>query len=314
MKNAACFLLACGALAAAAGGFLAGQGGPAADQAPARAAGDRGGERKADEDAIRKLSAELTAALEKGDAKAVAGLWTEEGEYVADDGTTVRGRPALEAAYAKFFAKTPQVKVQATIDSIRFVGRDSAVEEGVAKVRKGKGKGKGEESDTSRYSTLYVREDGRWRIALLREWPDDGASLRDLDWLIGSWVGKSGDIEVRTTYEWDENRAFLRVRIAIKEPDRALTATETISKDPRTGGLHSWLFGGDGGFGEASWSRDGKDWVLQASGVTGDGDEMTATNVLTPIDKDSFTWQSIDRARNGEALPNIIPIKVTRAR
>jgi uncharacterized protein (TIGR02246 family) len=310
MKNAACFLLACGALAAVAGGYLAGQGGPAADKAPGRAAEARGGERKADEEAIRKLSAELTGALEKGDAKALAALWTAEGEYIADDGTTVRGRPALEAAYAKLFAKTPHIKVQATIDSIRFVSRDSAIEEGVAKVRKGKG----EESDTSRYSALYVREDGRWHIALLREWPDQGASLRDLDWLIGTWVGKSGDIEVRTTYEWDENKAFLRARITIKEPNRTLTATQTIGKDPRTGGLRSWLFGSDGGFGEASWSRDGKDWLLEATGVTADGDEMTATNILTPIDKDSFSWQSIDRTLNGEALPHIIPIKVTRAR
>lgn len=32
------------------------------------------------------------------------------------------------------------------------------------------------------------------------------------------------------------------------------------------------------------------------------------------IVKDSFSWQSIDRALNGEALPNIAPIKVTRAK
>jgi uncharacterized protein (TIGR02246 family) len=309
MKNAACFLLACGALAAVAGGYLAGQSGPA-DKAPARAAEARGPERKADEDAIRKLSAELTQALGKGDAKALAALWTEEGEYIADDGTTVRGRPALEAAYAKIFAKSPHIKVQATIDSIRFVSRDSAIEEGVAKVLKAPG----EESDTSRYSTLYAREDGRWRIALLREWPDEGASLRDLDWLIGTWVGKSGDIETRTTYEWDENKAFLRARITIKQPDRVLTATQTIGKDPRTDGLHSWLFGSDGGFGEASWTRDGKGWQLEATGVTSDGDQMTTTNYLTPIDKDSFSWQSVNRTLNGEELPNIIPIKITRAR
>jgi uncharacterized protein (TIGR02246 family) len=310
MKNAACFLLACGALAAVAGGYLAGQGGPAADKATPRPGESRGGERMADEDAIRKVSAELTRALEKGDARVVAALWTPAGEYVAGDGTTVHGRPALEAAYAKFFAKTPHVRVQATIDSIRFVARDSAIEEGVARVRKGNG----EETDASRYSTLYVREDGRWLIALLREWPDEGATPRDLDWLIGTWVGKSGDIEVRTTYEWDENKAFLRARITIKEPERTLTATQMIAKDPRTAGLRSWLFGSDGGFGEASWSRDGKDWVLAATGVTSDGDEMTATNYLTPIDKDSFSWQSVDRTLNGEAQPGIIPIKVTRVK
>ena len=89
---------------------------------------------------------------------------------------------------------------------------------------------------------------------------------------------------------------------------------ETIGKDPRTGGLRSWLFGSDGGFGEATWSRDGKRWLLEASGVTSDGDEMTATNILTPIDKDSFSWQSIDRTRDGEDLPNVAPIKVTRVK
>jgi uncharacterized protein (TIGR02246 family) len=240
----------------------------------------------------------------------VATLWTEEGEYIADGGTTVRGRPALEAAYKKFFAKNPHVKVEATIDSIRFVSRDSAIEEGVAKVQRGKG----EESDTTRYSILYAREDGGWHIAVLREWPDEGVTPRDLDWLVGTWVAKTDGGEVRTTYEWDENKTFLRVRISIKDKDGTVNATEMIGKDPRTGGLRSWLFGSDGGFGEAAWSLDGKKWVLEATGVTPDGGEMTATNVLTPLDKDSFSWQSIDRTLNGEALPNIAPVKVTRAK
>jgi uncharacterized protein (TIGR02246 family) len=309
MRKMVCIALACGALAAATAGFLTGQDRPARDRGKTAAeAGES--KRKADEEAIRNLSAEFTRALMKGDAKAVAGLWTEEGEYIAADGTTVRGRPALEAAYAKFFAKTPDVKAEATINSIRFVGRDSAVEEGVAKVRKGKGA----EPVTSRYSALYVREDGRWQMALLREWPDEGTTLQDLDWLIGTWVAKTEDGEVRTTYEWDENKTFLRARITIKDGDSTTTATQLIGKDPRTGGLHSWLFGSDGGFGEAAWSLDGKRWLLEATGVTADGGEMTATNILSPIDKDSFSWQSTDRTLNGEAVPNIPPIKVTRAR
>jgi uncharacterized protein (TIGR02246 family) len=305
----ACIALAWGVLGAVTVGFLTGQDRPArAMDKTAAEAGEP--KRKADEEAIRKLSADFTRALTKGDAKAVAGLWTEEGEYTSAEGTTVRGRPALEAAYVKFFSKTPDVKVEATINSIRFVGRDSAVEEGVAKVRRRKAA----EPVTSRYSVLYVREDGRWQMAVLREWPDEGTTLQDLDWLIGTWVAKTEDGEVRTTYEWDENKSFIRVRITIKDGDSTTTATQTIGKDPRTGGLHSWLFGSDGGFGEAAWSLDGKRWLLQATGVTADGGEMTATNILSPIDKDSFSWQSIDRTLDGEALPNIPPIKVTRAR
>jgi uncharacterized protein (TIGR02246 family) len=310
VKKIACIVLACGALGAVTAGFLTGQDRPAPDRGRTPAAEAGGRKRNADEEAIRKLSAEFTRALVKGDAKAVAGMWTEGGEYVADDGTTVRGRPALEAAYATFFAEALPVKAEATIDSIRFVSRDSAIEEGVAKVRKGKGEG----PVANRYSILYVREDGRWHIALLREWPHEGVTLRDLDWLIGTWVAKTEDGEVRTAYGWDENKAFLRARITIKGKDHTVAATQTIGKDPRTGGLRSWLFGSDGGFGEASWSPDGKRWVLGATGVTADGGEMTATNILTPLDPDSFTWQSIDRTLNGEALPNIPPIKVTRVK
>jgi uncharacterized protein (TIGR02246 family) len=310
MRKMACIVLAGGALVALSAGFLTGQDRPARDGGPADAAKAGDPKRKADDEAIRKVSAELTRALDKGDAKAVAALWTEEGEYVGEDGTTVRGRPALEAAYAKLFAKNPHVKVEATIDSIRFVSRDSAIEEGVAKIRKAKG----EDSDTTRYSILYAREDGAWRIAVLREWPDEGVTPRDLDWLVGTWVAKTDNGEVRTTYEWDENKTFLHTRITIKEKDGTVTATQTIGKDPRTGGLRSWIFGSDGGFGEAAWSLDGKRWVLEASGVTPDGGEVTAKNILTPIDKDSFSWQSIDRTKDGEALPNIAPIKVTRAK
>ena len=158
MKKMAHILLACGALGVVTAGLLTGQDQPARVKDTPAAAKKEDPKRKTDEEAIRKLSAELTRTLDSGDAKALAALWTEEGEYVSDDGTTVRGRPALEAAYVKFFAKHPKVKVETTIDSIRFVSRDSAIEEGVAKLRKEKG----EVSDASRYSTLYVREDGQW--------------------------------------------------------------------------------------------------------------------------------------------------------
>ena len=45
-----------------------------------------------------------------------------------------------------------------------------------------------------------------------------------------------------------------------------------------------------------------------------DGGELTATNLLTPIDKDTFTWQSTARTLDGESLPNIPPVKVTRVK
>jgi uncharacterized protein (TIGR02246 family) len=301
-------LLVGGIVAALAVGLVASP--PRAATWPTLATDGQDSTRKTDEDAIRKASGELAAALQKGDAKALGSLWTEEGEFIADGGATIHGRAAIEKAYAKHLADFPKRNVELTIDSIRFVSRDSAIEEGHARSQKSKA----DQAASNRYSVLRVRENGQWFIALLREWPDDGITLSDMDWLIGTWAAKTDDGEIRSTYEWDESKNFIRCRFSAKIKDEALSGMQMIGRDPRTGNLRSWLFESEGGFGDAEWSWDGKHWVLKASGVQADGSEMTATNIMTPLDKDSFTWQSIDRTEDGENLPNIPPIKVTRVK
>jgi len=263
-----------------------------------------------DETAVRKATADFIWAVEKGDAKAVAASWTEKGEYIGDDGTTIRGRAAIEAAYAKAFARNAKLRVEFTVESIRFPSKDTAIEEGFARSYNRKS----ENPTASRYSVLHVREGGRWLMALLREWPDEGVSLRDLDWLIGTWEAKTDEAEIRTTYEWDAKKNSIRCHIKINGKGRTVTATQVLLKDPRTGQLRSWMFDDDGGFGEGAWTRDGKRWVIAATGTQADGGELTATNILTPKDKDTFTWHSTERTLDGAELPNIPPVKVTRVK
>src|SRR5262249_12706732 len=157
------------------------------------------------------------------------------------------------------------------------------------------------------YSALHVREGGKWLLAMLRQWPDDGASLRDLDWLIGSWEAKGDGVDVRTAYEWEENKAFIRVRFSIREEGRTLSGTEMIGKDPATGRIRSWVFGGHGGFGEAVWNRDGQKWLQEAEGVQPDGSTLRVTNILTRLGDDAFTWQSVNRVAGDEELPDLPP-------
>src|SRR5262245_49834933 len=184
---------------------------------PAKADADAKDTKRADDDAaVRKATADFIKAVEKGDAKAVAACWTEDGEYIDDDGTTLRGRADIEAAYAKAFAKKKNPKVEITIESIRFPSKDTAIEEGYAKrYRDGS-----DQFTASRYSVLHVREGGKWLMAVLREWPDEGVSLRDLDWLIGTWESKSDEVNVRTTYSWDDKKNSIRCQIVIKTPGR----------------------------------------------------------------------------------------------
>jgi uncharacterized protein (TIGR02246 family) len=266
--------------------------------------------RPEDEAAIRKTTSNFVKAVQEGDAKAVAAFWTEEGEYIGEEGTTIRGRAAIEAAYAKALARDKKLKVEMTIESIRFPSKDTAVEEGYAKsYNRGS-----EHPTTSRYSVLHVREGGRWLMALLREWPDEGDSLRDLDWLIGTWEAKTESSEVRSTYEWDARKSSIRGRFTIRGKDRNATVTLIVMKDPRSGEIRSWQFDDDGGFGEGTWARDGKRWVITAKGVEPDGDEVSATNILTPVDRSTFTWQSTERTVDDEEQPNGPPVRVKRVK
>ena len=308
------FLL--GGLVAAAAWLAVGGGNPGSAGQPPAATPARPSakaapeDRPADRDAVKKALDDFTAAFGKGDAKAVGALFAAEGEYISDDGTTIRGRAALEKDYAEFFAKNPNNELVVEVDTLRFPSRDTAVVEGFFKLRTGPKK----ELVVSRCSFLYAREDGKWLVAVAREWPGDGLTVRDLEWLIGSWEAKRGDTAVSTTYEWTKNRTFIRCRMSISEGERTVTATQMIGKMPSTGGLHIWTFEDDGGIGDADITRDGKRWKFAARGSTADGRVITATNIMTPADADSFLWQTVERTVDGESVADLPPVKVTRVK
>jgi uncharacterized protein (TIGR02246 family) len=263
-----------------------------------------------DRAALAKAARSFAAAFEKGDAKALAAHWTENGEYTADDGTVFRGRKAIESEYAELFAsRKGKVKLDIDIDTVRFPSRDTAIEEGHVKVRVGK-----DQAVVSKYSVLHVRENGKWLMAVVREWPGEGTSLRDLDWLIGTWSAKNENAEVLTQYEWWGNKGFIRMNITIKGKDRTATGFQMIGRDASTGQLRSWTFDPDGSFGEASWSRDGKKWVLDSAAVHENGEVHTATNILTHLDDNTFTFQSVKRTVGDRDAPDIAPVRVTRVK
>jgi len=301
-----------GLLAAAAGWLAFASGRPGAagqpQATPRKAAAPE--DRQPDQGAVRKALDGFVAAFRKGDAKAVAACWTAEGEYTSDDGTTFRGRAALEKAYSEFFAKSPGNALEVEVDAVRFPSRDNAVVEGHFKLRKAKGA----ELVVSRCSFLYAREDGKWLIAIAREWPGDGLSVRDLEWLIGSWEAKRDGMVAATKYEWTANKSFIRCRFSVTKDGETSTGMQMIGKDLATGVLRAWTFEDEGGIGDTDITRDGKKWVHTAGGVTADGRVLSATNIMTPVDADSFLWHSVGRTLDDEDLPDLAPIKVVRVK
>ncbi len=266
-------------------------------------------DRKADRAGIQAQREAFLKAFESGDAERVASFWSADGELIGDDGSVQRGRAAIEKAYRELFRPREKRRAEIESESLRFPSKDTAVEEGYFKVRVGDA-----EPTTSRFSVLHVREGGKWLMAVVREGPAETVSLRNLEWLIGNWVAKSDDAEVNTTYEWMWDKSFIRVQFIIRQKDRTLRGFQMIGKDEASGELRSWTFESEGGFGEATWSRDGKKWVLDASGRLPDGSTLTATNIIVPLDQDSFTWQTVKRSIGGEQVDDLPPVRVTRVK
>lgn len=253
----------------------------------------------------------LAKAFETRDAKVLASQWTSEGEFSNDEGLKVRGREAIEKAFAELFAKTPEFKAELTPRSLRFLSTDAAIDEGLVTVRRGTA----DVPSRASYWALIVREGGRWRIAQLEESDAGDPTIEDLGWLEGEWRSAIGEAaEIRTTYTWTPNHKFLNAKFTIKEKDRTLSGSQVIGVDPATGSIHSWLFEADGGVGESDWNRDGDHWFIEAVGTMADGRTLVETNTLRRVSDDTFTWQSIDRSLGDESLPDLAPIRVTRVK
>jgi uncharacterized protein (TIGR02246 family) len=268
----------------------------------------------ADEKAIRATADAFVKAFNAADAKAVGALWAPDAEYTDESGQTLRGRAAIEKEYADLFKQHPGATVTVAIESLRFLGPDTAVEKGVAKVKLPKA----DAPMGSRYTVVHARQGGKWIMIMGRDDPYVPASnedyLKGLEWLIGDWNLDSKDRPVKVRFEWMAQRNFIKNTYTVmKDGEATLTGAQIIGWNPKLGRIVSWHFDAQGGFGDDVWAKDGSKWVIEAHGVFRDGSETESVNVLTPVDANSFTWQSVRRTLDGVSLPDTQPVKIVKA-
>jgi uncharacterized protein (TIGR02246 family) len=270
-------------------------------------------DREADKQAIDKLIKSSTQAFNNRDAAAIAANWTAEGEYILNDGEAIRGQANIQKGYADFFKTLkgkPNVDVQ--VDNLRFTSNDTAVSEVTLRLKNEQG----ETTASSWRNTLVVREDGQWKVAMVQEWDRDTSlddSLKDLEWLIGTWRMDTKDRDATTTYEWDDNKKFIRGKYSVQQNGKLTeSGTQMIGKDNAEGGIRSWVFQSDGGFGDGQWTRDGKKWMVDFEGATADGKKLTATVVYMRVDADTFTWQSVQQTVDGQPIADSQPLRVSK--
>jgi uncharacterized protein (TIGR02246 family) len=279
------------------------------------AAQDEKKEASPDEAAIRKAIDSYVEAFNKGDAAAMAAHFAEQGSYVDPlSGERLVGRDAIAKMFATIFAAGVKPKLSVTVDSLRLLNDNTAVEEGTAVVETADG-----DQETSSYLAIHVKKDGKWSLESVRETllpgpdPDSSNPLDELAWMIGDWVDKTDDATVRTVCDWTLNQSFITrtFHVAVKGQP-VMSGTQVIAWDPAQKRIRSWVFDSDGSFGDGVWSKQEDRWLIRATNTLADGKKGTAVQIITKVDDDSFTWQSIGRQVDGEILPNIDPITVVR--
>lgn len=267
----------------------------------------------ADEKPIRATADAFVKAFNAADAKAIGALWATDAEYTDESGKALHGRADIEKEYAELFKAQRGLTMEVSTDSIRFLGPDIAIEKGVAKV-----KSAAEKSDSAaRYTVVHAKRDGKWVMVIGRDAPYVATTnedyLKDLGWLIGEWRLDAKDQTLRIKFEWMAQRNFIKnTYITTKDGKESMTGAQIIGWNPKLGQIVSWHFDAQGGFGDDVWTKDGSKWVIEATGIFRNGSESSAVNVLTPIDTNSFTWQSLKRSLDGVVLPNTPPIKMVR--
>ncbi len=228
-------------------------------------------------------------------------------------GEQVVGRAEIEKQFAAIFADAKGAKLEAKTNSVQFVSPSVGIEQGTAKVIV-----PDQAPEETEYTAVYVKRDDQWLLDRVTEEevlvvPSHFEQLKELEWMIGRWIDQDDDATVVTECNWTKNNNFITRSFTIQIRDRIdMAGMQIIGWDPAAKQIRSWVFDSDGGFGEGTWAKKDKRWYIQQTGVLPDGRKSTAVHIITFVDDNTCTLQSVNRTVDGELLPNIAEVKVGR--
>lgn len=272
-------------------------------------------DQKNDEATIRANAAKYVESYNRRDSKTMASMWSPEAVYIDDEtGEKAVGHDAIAKQLDHEFAGAEDAKLTIHIESIDFVSPNVAVEKGTAEVTYGKRR-----AEKSEYTAVHVKRGGKWLLDRVTEVaeptppPSNYEHLKELEWMIGSWIDKDDNATIQTDCEWTKNRNFMTRSFAVAIGDKVHTSgMQIVGWDPIAKQIRSWVFDSNGGYSDGKWKHKGNRWIVQQTGVLADGGKTTATHIYKPVDADSFTWQAVDRTVDGEVQPNIDEVLIVR--
>lgn len=255
---------------------------------------------------LRTAAAEYLTAYNDRDAKAIAALFTEDGEITDLTGDDIiAGREAIQAHYEDRFSEDDLPLAAVEVASVRLVAPNLAIEDGTIHLTP---------TDSTlpnrsmKYTAALVKNDtGKWFIGSTRDLSDvtnaSGQLAGLADDFIGDWSSKVGDTLIETTFEWDASGKFILGELLVTLLDsEPLSSTIRIGWDKARNTITWWNFDTQGGFAKGDWTRTESGWYVRTSGTTSSGETRTANQHITIDSPDSITWTSKDRMIDGEML------------
>ena len=284
--------------------------------------------RQADEEAVRAAARGYVEALERGDGRTLAAMWTPDGDIVDDEGRVMNGRETVASTAPRADGDSrPAFDLRET--SLRFLAADVVVEDGEVTVTPPGSS----TAHTGHFTAVWVRQAGAWKLAALRESrigsSTNAPKLADLEWMVGDWTvveehpdtprGAAANAQaskapdqpaMEVSVRWDEGHAFLlREMKVVRKTAAGQSAvshiTQRIGWDPLSRQLRSWSFSSDGGHAESIWTREGDTWIARAMAVLPDGTQTSSLNLYSYDGADRYTWRSLPTHVGGEHLPQV---------
>ncbi len=266
-------------------------------------------------EAIRAAATAYVAAFNGRDFAALADQWTEKAELV-EGGSRVEGREQIVRSIRGWLERHPQAGLAIEVTEVEQLAAPLARVSGVMRFTRRPGDRKVE----SRFTSLRVLEDGKWRLVESLVAPSHAAALDDLDWLVGRWQAEdaAAGTTVDATYEKTAGGHCLVGRSTIKPKQGAtVDSLEVIHADRGTGTIRSWTFDSTGARAEGVLGGDGRTFEQVLVGTPADsagGDVARWVRVIAPSGDGRFTLHAIERSIDGVPLPDGVPLHFRKIR
>ncbi len=262
---------------------------------------------------IRTSLDQYLETFNKGDAEKLAHYWIEDATYTDSNGNLTVGKNQILDSFQRLFQDNPGVQMRIADSRIEPASEGFAHETGLDILTYANGT-----VEESSYTAVLKKVGDKWLIQELidlgpPEPPPHSEHLKILDWLIGTWKDEEDGMVVETTYEWSSKKNSILGRFSIViDGELDKDGNIMIGWDPVDETIRSWTFDSEGGTAEAVWyEKDGK-WFAKALHVLPDGETGSSTRVFEKKDDKTVRWRAINREVDGELLPNIGPITLTR--